>query len=751
MIQTLPPSSLPEYLPVCAVFGTLRRGPQAVLRGREESLRLQRSLTSRENYDSVVSSACSILYRLLETCGLRQKIGDFVECLANHISGKRQLHDDNLARFLPAGTVVSQDSIVEGFLIVFNTCAQQFASDSYTEYAQLTSSVVCAFFEENFLFFAQQLAGKASLMYRLLFLLETGLCGLDKVSAEGFLRIYKYLVGFFASNSSSLQTHEHTRLSNLANEILKQIVKSKPLNNRLRVHAYETLASFDLLATCDLESYYRFLATLLQTNLAKDYSKYSGKILNLITARIEKEYLKLTRREPHSAMVIGSCLSLVLQIVEIPQVLGEEYEAVEPELAKIFFYLGAPQRIEFEEEILQIGSKLIRKTKRHVAMLEPVVQALLPIFQADRCELQTIYDVCYSYVLSDESFVLLEAKKDTGLTQGLGQRQDTPQPKGQTNSPFRVINGILFQVLEKHQSVSSQSFTMALMLIILQMQVYNSAGLVSVFQDLLDKMLSILIQVQKTVDSFAPAVNEADLEKYVWLSLGLLNALHYYFEEVYEAFISSGFVRELFPQGISRLLAASEGFPQLLSKMFNLSLLRLLGSRTQFNLNDQTLIELFKLVISQLYSELEESSRKDASSEGFLGRKVNRSKKPKASRTNMESIRDVVTESNLHLLFRNIPAHKHMDYYSSGINLFGYMQTIYRELKTANHQLPQLLTELLSAEELDQLDQILSVKVTNVSSFLERGGPESHSFLEKTVIGPTPRRIAKVARRQLEK
>lgn len=636
--------------------------------------------------------------------------------------------------------------MVEGFLVIFNTCATQFCADSLAEYAPLTRSVVSGFFEENFLFFAQQLAGNGNLLYRLLFLLETGLCGLDKVSAAGFLRIYKYLVGFFSAGSLALPAADRARLSSLANEILKQIVKTKPLNNRLRVNAYETLASFDLLASCELESYYRFLATLLQTGIAKDYAKWAGKILNQITSRVEKEYLRLARSEPHSPLAIGSCLALVLQIVDIPQVLGEEFEAVEPELAKVFLYLGAPQRIEFEAEILQVAAKLVRKTKRHIAMLDPAIQALPPLFQADRCELQTVYDLCYAYILADESFVLHEAKRAAGLTQGLGLTQDCPPAPDLAGSPFRIINGLLFQVLDKHLSVSSQTFSMAVTLIILQMQIYNEAGLISVFQELLDKMLGILIQVQKTIEACAPAAGDAELEKYVWLCLGLLNALHYYYEEVCEAFINSGFVRELFPQGVSRLLAASEGFPPVLSKLFKLALLRLLGSRTQFNLNDQTLIELFKLSIGQLYADLEDSGRKEAS-EGFLGRKAKRGKKNRAARANMESIRDALTETNLHLLFKNIPAHKFMDFYSSGINLFGYMQTIYRELKSANGQLPQLLKELLSPEELDQLDQILSIKVASMSSYLERGGPESHCFLEKTVIGPTPRRIAKVVRR----
>ena len=603
-----------------------------------------------------------------------------------------------------------------------------------------------SFFEESFFEFEKQLSRDKDLLYKLMFVLDTGKDSLDLISAQCFLRIYRWLVSFYANIPEGRQTKDHEILSDLSNQILKRIVDCKLLIKRLRLNAYETLSSFDYVIDCNYESYFSFLGSLLQSPISKEYAKYSGKILALIVSRIEKEYVNLRMsRESSTVTKICDCFQLVKHVIEIKGVLDDEYSAIETELAKILLYLKAPHKIDFDHYVLSIASKIVKTAGSHLTLLDPVIASLPQIFESNTFEIQTLYELFYAYILKDSNFALKEnLSKISNLTKGINANDQTSIMKQEKESlsAFATINRILIITIEKSQNVSLESFEMAMFLIILEFQVYNEAGLLTTFKEILDKLLVLQIDLQSRLNLVE--FSESTFKRYVWVSLALLNALHYYFEDVMGPYVQTGFIDNFIEKGLEIIIKASPSFPPVLSKLFRLCLLRLLGSGNNLKLSDNTILGLFQLITDLLFNDISREDTLRRVPDQFIGNKISKKFKSGLSSNVLKDQNDL---NHLFISLSSIPDHQENDFYSSGINLYGYLQTIYRQMKEQLPALSELLKSNFTAEDISKLEQILSVRIINGSTDIFKSSKSSnHDYQQKSFSAPTPRKIAKVVR-----
>lgn len=90
---------------------------------------------------------------------------------------------------------------------------------------------------------------------------------------------------------------------------------------------YETLDCFKLIPFCPYETYFEFVAGLVNSKLGMDYGKYSGKILGLLIERLENE-LKLSLKESgrsENKYIWIRCLNIINDFLETKDVLNDNY------------------------------------------------------------------------------------------------------------------------------------------------------------------------------------------------------------------------------------------------------------------------------------------------------------------------------------------------------------------------------------------------------------------------------------------
>lgn len=552
-------------------------------------------------------------------------------------------------------------------------------------------------------------------------------------------------------------------ITDLSLEILKKFITNKDLCKKLRVHSYDTLSCLDCIVTCKLESYFGFVERLLQSPIAKDYAKYAGKIMTLITKRIEIEYVACSRAGLKSNIYIDRCLSLVSSVLSIKDVLEEQFEGIESELAKIFLFMSAKD-VDFAHEIISIAGTIVRVAGCHLSIMTPVVQSFDRLYTLCNYELTDLYEVFYSYILKDSNFVLHEGRSAARTTLGGWVDEEraqiaTSQMLDLEKTPFRCINKVLIQVLRSaYTEPHKQHVTTVhkvLLLIILEFQIWNDAGLLDMYRTILTELYNLLESIEATFEKARESTTEEVYVLYIWTSLALLNAYHYYYEEVNQIMLKSGFLIRFINKGAELVASVYAELPVMLKKLFQLSLIRLLASSAELGLNIQSVAYLVNLITTILGEDIPSEEKE---MQEFLGNKkikINSKKIKKAGKINREKDNGSSTkpgnqsifEENLSARASLAPVHEPKDFYIMGVNLFGYFQHTYQKLKESNSQFSGALRDILPPDQISLLNDVLSATVLNLSTTLVPVAPKSHLMKEEINNQSTVRKIAKVVRR----
>lgn len=585
------------------------------------------------------------------------------------------------------------------------------------------------------------------------------------LSGKSFIDIFNHLTGFLKEKDNQAMDQEMypEAITGLSLEVLKKFISNKDLCKKLRVYSYETLSCLDSITSCKLESYFGFVERLLQSPIAKDYAKYASKIMNLITKRIEIEYIACSRAGLKTNIYIDRCLSLVSTVLSIKDVLEEQFEGIESELAKIFLFMSCKD-VDFASEIISIAGTIVRVAGCHLSIMTPVVQSFDRLYILCNYELTDLYQVFYNYILKDSNFVLHEGRSAARTTLGGWVEEERNQIASSSSidlekTPFRCINKVLFQVIRgAYSEPSKQHITTvqkALMLIIMEFQIWNEAGLLSNYRDILAELYCLVESLENTFEKARESTTEEVYVLYIWTSLALLNAFHYYYEEVSQEMLKTGFLIRFINKGAELISSVYIELPVVLKKLYQLSLIRLLSSSAELELNIHSIACIVNLITAILGEEI---PTEEQEMQEFLGNKkkrVNSKKIKKAGKlnkdqengTNFKAIKDGGFEERLTSGASLVPNHEPKDFYIMGVNLFGYFQHTYQKLKESNDQFTQALRSLLAPDQLSVLNDVLSATVLNISTNLVSVNPKSHLMKEEINHQNTVRKIAKVVRR----
>ena len=579
------------------------------------------------------------------------------------------------------------------------------------------------------------------------------------------MALFNHLIAFFPSQSAVGNPIEPfpEAIISLSFETLKKFVSCRELGSKLKLNAYDTLGCFDGIRHCTISAYFEFIEKLLRSPISKEYTKYSSKILNIITTRIEKEYSNCIQDNQDSNMYVTECFRLIEGLLKIKGLLDEQYEAIETELAKIFLFINA-SKVDFTTEILKIGSGVVRAAGSHLSIMDPIVESFATVFERNDYELTDLYEVFYSYILKDSTFVLKEEQSmgKTSLNFVTGKPISSSNRASADKSkltPFNAINQILLQVLNNACSDASRhhisTVLKALLLIILEMQIYNEGGLNDYFKMLLDSICSLLERIEKSFETLRDKNQDQTYILYIWSILALLNAYHYYYEEVASILVSKGFIQGFINKGAEIIASAYPSLPQFLQKQFQLSILRLIGSSETLNLDIESIAYLFKLISDLLSIEIASTSQE---ADAILGshikslnykrlKKTSKRGKDEGFKTNATSTSELVEEERLVTQVSVVPEHESKDFYVCSINHYLFLQRTFRELKEASAQFVDALKSRLSAEEQRQLNDVLSISVIPSTTTLINIDSKSHLLKEKSNNSMGVRKIARVARR----
>ena len=599
-------------------------------------------------------------------------------------------------------------------------------------------------------------------LYRLMFTCRSGIGCFDLLTSERVIEIFNHLCCQFAEEVPEA-------LTSLACEVLKKILSSKELLKKLRFGTYETLPIFNLISKCSMEAYFEMIQRLLTSHIGKEYAKYSGKIMSLIAGRLEKEYLNCIRAGTKISPTIPMLLGVIKDLLNVKGVLDEEYMAVEPELAKLFLYLQAPEKIEFGSEIYEIASVILRKAGTHLSILDPVVLTFEESFHKNDGDLTDLYPILYSYILKDSSFVRYEESEGSGLQQGIcpttgflvKPMQHSMAKNGNTVSPFKIINRILLTSLSSfaNRGVGHmlENFKMTLLLVILEFQIYNSKPMYPVFKDVLE--LLILIQAQ-TEGLFEAASGETKPQItiiYIWVTLSVLNALHYYYEEVMPPLKNTTFLVHYINKGLSLVTPVVASLPKFLRLIHSISCTRMIACAKEIGIAKERVLDLIIAVTNSLSPPLRIEESFNAEEEAALiGKKIDKKQKSKKGFSGIRHkeapmyqpvIAGLVSEaSECSRLAPQSPEHEDMDFYICGVNVYSFFQRIFKELIEVEPLFSGYIKSQLDSHLVDSLNDVLTARVELRPTNLVHTGTGVHDFKEVPAEPLAPRKFAKVRR-----
>jgi hypothetical protein len=624
-----------------------------------------------------------------------------------------------------------------------------------------------SFFEEHFFKLYEALQRKKDWyqLYRLIFTIRNSIKCMDMLTLDRYIQLFKQL-------SDNFKVDIPETITSLSCEILRKFLTSKDLLKKMRVAVYETLPVFNLIASCKVEAYFDLIHKLLSCHIAKEYSKYSGLIMGLITNRFAKEYVACVKGGLHNSPVIVKLLSIVKDFLPAKGVLDEEYGAIEPELGKIFLYLQAREKIEFGSDIYEIAAALVRASGSHLSILDPVVLTFGENFERSLKDLHELYEVFYAYVLKDTTFVTYEQGGESGLSQGITQglgfsgKAFASHPIHKRSpggaSPFTTINKILLEAIRDYKTKFTiqeklQNYKMALTLVILEFQVHNEGGMFPLFKDILEEIILVHKLCEESFNATQGSVDPKIYAAYIWTTIAVLNVLHYYYETVLEPLKATTFIQNFVNHGILLIKPLVSKLPKFLSNIYTICCTRLIGVAPQFGIPRESVLLLITAVIESLAPALATEDINELEEEALIGKKLERRKKKDKSlmkgtyaeglvNPEMNRQEQMTSLSELIRICSDAPQHNSQDFYICNVNLYSYVQRTVKELCQTEPQFPEFVRSNLTNENVSLFNDIMSAVVELRPTNLISSGTSAHEFKEVPAESVIPRKIAKVVR-----
>jgi hypothetical protein len=603
------------------------------------------------------------------------------------------------------------------------------------------------------------------LLYRLLFLIRSSLGCLELVSSNTFVAIFNHLLSFCSTSKNDRQDIDlyPEEITSLCFEVLKKFVSTRELGSKMKNNAYETLGCFEGIRYSSIPSYFDFIERLLRSPIGKEYIRYSGKILSIIVSRLEIEHKFCFDHHLKCTENAVRCIKLIGELIQIKGLLDEEYDAIEAELAKIILFVN-DKTVDFKAEILNIGATVVKAAKSHLKIMDPIIESFYKVYRVNNNELTDLYEIFYAYIRLDNQFILHEGKSlgKTSLNLATGTPNQMTKPSMAEEgklTPFKVINEILLSVLTHTCSDDSpphmSTVLKSLLLIILELQIWNEAGLIPQFKSILEHLCLLLGKVESTFDNNRENTNDKVTILYIWLILSLLNAYHYYHEDIASEVHVRGFIHGFINKGADIVYSIYPGLPKFLQKVFQVGIIRVLSSGKELELDDENATFLITIISNILHMEISATTHEDDS---ILGshlklknnkklKKTYRRSKDSSTKPSNNSTADLVKEEGLISEISIVPEHESKDFYLTTVNMFTYLQRTFQDLKEANPSFVEALKLKLSNEDQLQLNEVLSVSVIQNTTSLVSIDPKTHLMKEKPNNGMGIRKIAKVARR----
>lgn len=131
-----------------------------------------------------------------------------------------------------------------------------------------------------------------------------------------------------------------------------------------------------MVSTQDLPTFFDILMTIISSYGTVIDANVIG-LLNSLVARVEKEYKALREKGEKNNMTINQCWNVIRSICEQETFFPEHIDSIENSLLPMFNYLVDPTNIEFDDDMLQIITTLIKKrngVSENMAKIFPCLQ-----------------------------------------------------------------------------------------------------------------------------------------------------------------------------------------------------------------------------------------------------------------------------------------------------------------------------------------------------------------------------------------
>jgi importin-8 len=160
-------------------------------------------------------------------------------------------------------------------------------------------------------------------------------------------------------------------------DTLKTIIGDEDLVTRVEIFISALFPILsEMVNTMDQPSFYEILMTIISSYAATIDSRLIN-LLQSLVARVEKEYKELQAKNQKNNMTINQCWNVIRAICEQEAFFPEHMDKIELSLLPMFNYLVNPQNIEFDDDMIQAISTLIKRRQsvsENMAKLFPFLQ-----------------------------------------------------------------------------------------------------------------------------------------------------------------------------------------------------------------------------------------------------------------------------------------------------------------------------------------------------------------------------------------
>lgn len=144
-------------------------------------------------------------------------------------------------------------------------------------------------------------------------------------------------------------------------DTLKTIIGDQDLVSRVEAFITKLFPILSkMVSELELTTFFEILMTIITTYSTVIDSSVIG-LLNSLVARVDKEYKELQAKGEKNNMTINQCWNVIRSICEQDAFFPEYLDSIENSLLPMFNYLVNPENIEFDDDMLQVITSLIKK------------------------------------------------------------------------------------------------------------------------------------------------------------------------------------------------------------------------------------------------------------------------------------------------------------------------------------------------------------------------------------------------------